>query len=188
MTLPLTLRGCYYRHRGQQIGPVSCEELQRLRDTGEVQPSDEVLEGWQSGDEIKFLPHGRRLLRVLIVDTDRDAADSLTTLVKLWLYDAQVAYEDGPSLALAHAYVPDVMILDVGLSGLAGFKFAARMLAEAGLEDMLLIAVSGHGDEKSRTHAREMGIRHYLVKPVEPSIIEDLLARQNNRLNKSSRQ
>src|SRR5690348_12115595 len=107
MPLPLTLRGCYCQHQGQQIGPVSCEELQRLLDTGEVLPSDKVLEGWQNGDEIKFLPHGRRLMRVLIVDTCRDAADSLAMLVSMWLYDAQVASGDGAALVLAHAYAPD---------------------------------------------------------------------------------
>jgi CheY-like chemotaxis protein len=188
MTLPLTLLGYYYQHQGQQIGPVSCEELQRLLDTGEVLPSDEFLEGWQNGGEIMFLPHGRRLLRVLIVDAYHDAADSLTMLVKMWLHDGQVAYDEGSALTLAHAYVPDVMLLDIGLPKLAGFKFATKMLGEVGLEDMLLIAVSGHGDEKSRTHAKEMGICHYLVKPVEPSVIEDLLARQGKLLNKPSRQ
>jgi PleD family two-component response regulator len=188
MMLPLKLRGCYYQHQGQQVGPVSCEELQRLLDTGEVQASDEVLEGWQNGGEMMFLPHSRRFLRVLIVDAYHDAADSLMMLVKMWAHDGQVAYDQGSALALAHAYVPDVMLLDIGLSQLAGFTFAAQMLAEVGLEDMLLIAVSGHGDEKSRTHAKEMGILHYLVKPVEPYVIEDLLVLQGQRLNKPSRQ
>jgi DNA-binding response OmpR family regulator len=152
-----------------------------------VQPSDEILEGWQNDNGIKLLPHGRCLLRVLIVDTYHDAADSLTMLVKMWRHDGQVAYDVGSALTLAHAYVPDVMLLDIGLPKLAGFKFAAKMLAEVGLEDMLLIAVSGHGDEKSRTYAKEMGIRHYLVKPVDPPVIKGLLGRQAQLLKKPSR-
>jgi CheY-like chemotaxis protein len=184
MTPPLTLLGYIWNRPGGRTGPVRSGEPLGLIEDEVVGPSDVVLEVWGDGKEFKFLPHDRRHLRVLIVDACRDAADSLALLVRMWQCDTQVAYDNGSALTLAHAYVPDVMVLDIGIPRQAGFGFAATVLAEVGLEDILLIAVSGHGDESSRARAREMGLCHYLVKPVEPRVIEGMLARRSELLGK----
>ena len=115
-------------------------------------------------------------LRVLIVDDNHDAADTLAILVEAWGHEARVAY-DGTGIGPSSAFEPDVVLLDLGLPWKDGISVARSLRGSDSSTAPLLIAVTGHQDETTRRLAKEAGIDHYLLKPVNPSDIQDLLAK-----------
>jgi DNA-binding response OmpR family regulator len=115
-------------------------------------------------------------LRVLIADDNRDAADSLAQLVRLWGHDAQVAYDGASALTTAVAYRPEVVLLDVAMPGLDGNRVAGQLRVRSDISDTLLVAVSGFADEAHLTGSLKAGFDRYLVKPVDPTCLEEILA------------
>ena len=114
-------------------------------------------------------------LRVLVVDDNQDAAESLAMLLRLAGQDVRVAY-DGPSaLALAQVYQSALVLLDIGLPGLDGYEVARRMRRQPGLEGVCLAAMTGWGQQEDRQRSAEAGMDHHLVKPVAPKALEQLL-------------
>ncbi|HYE77282.1 MAG TPA: hybrid sensor histidine kinase/response regulator, partial [bacterium] len=114
---------------------------------------------------------------VLVVDDNVDMADTTAKLLRFYGYDIQVAY-DGPSaLAAASQRHPAVVLLDLGLPGLDGYEVARRLRAIEGLEGVLLVAISGYGQDQDRRRSREAGIDHHLIKPVDFELLLGLLAR-----------
>ena len=114
--------------------------------------------------------------RLLVVDDNRDAAVSLAMLLRLQGHDVQVAH-DGPSaLELAASYFPNMIFLDIGMPGMDGYEVARRMRQQAGLEKVVLAALTGWGQQEDRRRTAEAGFDHHLVKPPEPKSLESLLA------------
>jgi PAS domain S-box-containing protein len=114
--------------------------------------------------------------RVLVVDDNADAADTLALLLRLQGHDVRVAH-DGPSaLSQASAEPPDVALLDIGMPGMDGYELARRFRATAPLKGVLLVAVTGWGQEEDRRRTREAGFDYHLVKPVEARALEGVLA------------
>jgi CheY-like chemotaxis protein len=138
-------------------------------------PSDEALAVWQVGDPSQRIPACSRLLRVLVADDNRDAADVLSILVKLWGHDARQAYDGAAALQMAAAYQPDVLLLDIAMPKMDGFQLAQRLRRQARFQDTLLIAITGYAEEAHRLLGEEAGFDLYLSKPVEPSTLEILL-------------
>src|SRR5690349_3821302 len=90
-------------------------------------------------------------LRVLVVDGNADAADSLCALLRLWGHEARAAYDGPAGLELASALVPDCLFLDIGLPGLDGYELARRLRQQPPLREAKLVALSAYGDaERSR--------------------------------------
>ncbi|HUJ01292.1 MAG TPA: ATP-binding protein [Usitatibacter sp.] len=118
-------------------------------------------------------PHPRR---ILVVDDNRDAADSLCMLLKSRGHEVRVAYDGLEAVGSAVAFHPDVVLLDIGLPKLSGYE-AARRIREAGGAQALLIAVTGWGQEEDRRRARDAGFDHHLTKPVDPAAISWLIER-----------
>jgi CheY-like chemotaxis protein len=117
-----------------------------------------------------------RALQVLVVDDNRDAADSLALLLQAWGYEPLVAC-DGPSgLALAAARPPAAALIDVGLPHMDGCEVARRLRARAGTDRALLVAITGYTRDQDRQRSREAGFDHHFVKPVEPEELRVLLA------------
>jgi len=137
-------------------------------------PSVDVVEARQGGDMVQPIPAGYRLLRVLVVDDDRDTADSLSRLVTIWGHDVRVAYGGAAALAMAAAERPDVLLLDVAMPAMDGRHLAQHLRRQPFFEDTLLVAVTGYADEANRRLC-EGAFDHYLIKPVEPSALEKLL-------------
>ena len=105
-------------------------------------------------------------MKVLVVDDCRDTAGSTCILLRLWGYDTCAAY-DGPSaLHAAAAYGPDAVLLDIGLPGMDGYEVARRLRQQAG-PALLLLCVSGFGQEDDRRRALDAGCDDHLVKPVD---------------------
>jgi signal transduction histidine kinase/CheY-like chemotaxis protein len=120
----------------------------------------------------------RRPLRILVVDDVIDAATSLALLLRLWGHEARTAHDGCTALEVARAFRPEVVLLDLALpGGLSGYEVARRLRAEGGSEAVLLVALTGHGQEEDRRQAGEAGFAHFCVKPVDPPALQELLSR-----------
>jgi signal transduction histidine kinase/integral membrane sensor domain MASE1/ActR/RegA family two-component response regulator len=117
-----------------------------------------------------------RGLRVLIVEDNVDSADSLAHLLRRRGHETHIARDGNQGLASARALRPDVVLLDIGLPGLDGFEVARHLREEADAEGLLLVALSGYGQESDRRRAREAGFDHHLVKPVDLEALGAVLA------------
>jgi two-component system CheB/CheR fusion protein len=115
--------------------------------------------------------------RVLVVDDNRDAADSVATLLTLWGHDARVAYDGPGAIAAALAAPPELCLLDLGMPGMSGYEVAERLRREPTLGRALLVAVTGFEQEADRARAQRAGFDGHLVKPVELAALQTLLAR-----------
>ena len=117
-----------------------------------------------------------RPLRVLVVEDNIDAAESLATLLRLWNHDVQVVHDGCAALDAAREQRPEVVLLDIGLPGLDGYQVARRLRDEVGLDHALLVAMTGYGQPEDRRRSQEAGIQYHFVKPVEPLVLRNLLA------------
>ena len=113
--------------------------------------------------------------RVLIADDNRDAADSLAMMLRLEGHDVVVAHDGNAALSLFDGRMPDVALLDIGMPHMNGYEVARQIRARPGGEHVLLVAVTGWGQEKDRRQSREAGFDHHLTKPVEPDVISRLM-------------
>lgn len=133
-------------------------------------------------------------MRVLVIDDNYDAASALAMLVELWGYDVEVGYSGFEALEARERFVPDVILLDIGLPGLSGYETARRIRADihdarrdadvaAGQSDgrcrqvvqPLLIAVTGYGSTDDVAQAFRAGFDHHVLKPSDPQVLEELL-------------
>ena len=115
-------------------------------------------------------------LRILIVDDNRDAADSLVMLLRLMGNDTQTAYDGQEGVEVAGEFRPEVMLLDIGLPKLNGYEACCRIREQPWGKKVVLIAVTGWGQEEDRRLSHEAGFNHHLVKPVDPQELMKLLA------------
>ncbi len=117
--------------------------------------------------------------RILVVDDNVDAANSLAKLLsRIYGQEVRVAH-DGPSaLGLVEGFQPEIVLLDIGLPGMDGHEVARRLRARPDFERTLLVALTGWGQETDRQKSREAGFDRHLVKPVDPVTLLDLLAGQ----------
>src|SRR6201996_2709783 len=114
--------------------------------------------------------------RVLIVDDNEDAANSLALLLKLGGHETIPVYSAVDALERAVAFKPDVVLLDIGLPGMDGYEVAQKMRELPGLRDIRLVAVTGYGRSDDRARARDAGFDDHLTKPVEYAVLERTLA------------
>ena len=113
---------------------------------------------------------------VLIVDDNRDATDSMAMLLAMEGYDVRVAYDGPQALDSVRTARPDVILLDIGLPGMDGFQVAERVRADPENSSIVMVAVSGYGQEEHRSRSTQAGCDHHLVKPIEPAVVSELLA------------
>jgi PAS domain S-box-containing protein len=114
-------------------------------------------------------------LQVLIVDDNRDAADSCAMLLELSGHAARTAYCAQQALELGGQLHPDVLLLDIGLPDLNGYELARRIRASDWGQNVALIAVTGWGQESDRKQALEAGFDQHLTKPIAPEALTSLL-------------
>jgi CheY-like chemotaxis protein len=114
--------------------------------------------------------------RVLIVDDNLDAADSLGMLLRVTGHEVQLAH-DGPSaLTAASSFRPEVVLLDIGLPGMDGYEVARRLRRQEGSEKALLVALTGYGQAEDFRRSQEAGFDQHLVKPADPEMLTALFA------------
>jgi CheY-like chemotaxis protein len=113
--------------------------------------------------------------RLLVVDDNKDAAESMSMLLEMWGHEVAYAY-DGPSaLQMAQQWQPEAVFLDIGLPGMDGYEVAERLRALPQAKNAVLIAITGYGQEDDRLRSRRAGIDHHLVKPVAPDTLRTLI-------------
>jgi CheY-like chemotaxis protein len=120
-------------------------------------------------------PADGRRARVVLVEDNRDAADSLCLLLEALGYDVTVAYTGPEGVRVAGERRPGVVISDIGLPGLDGYGVAEALRRDPATAHALLIALSGYNQDEDFRRAREAGFDHYLVKPASPEEIQRLL-------------
>jgi signal transduction histidine kinase/CheY-like chemotaxis protein len=114
-----------------------------------------------------------RRLRVLVVDDNRDAAESLAMI--LHDHEVQCAFDGEAALTVAQEFHADVVILDIGLPGISGYELARRLRALPRTANAVLIALSGFGAPEDLARSREAGCEQHFVKPVNPETLIDFL-------------
>ena len=121
------------------------------------------------------VPGAERVVRVLLVDDNVDARDSLAMLLRLWGHEVVVAHDGPAALQAAAGQSPQVALLDISLPGMDGYELARRLRSQPGLGPVVLVALTGWGHEEDRRRSQEAGYDHHLTKPVELSALQDLL-------------
>ena len=114
-------------------------------------------------------------LKILVVDDNRDAADACASLLELSGHLVQTAYTGRHAVELAETFRPHALLLDIGLPDFNGYELAAKIRASPWGRDVMLIAVTGWGQEEDRRRALEAGCDLHLTKPVAPETVESLL-------------
>ena len=121
-------------------------------------------------------PAQPRALRLLVVDDNRDAADSLGMLLEMIGNEVRMAHDGLEAVRVAAEFHPDVVLLDLGLPKLSGYEAARWIREQDGGKRVLLVALTGWGQEEDRRRTREAGFDHHLTKPVEWDALRRLLA------------
>jgi signal transduction histidine kinase/ActR/RegA family two-component response regulator len=113
--------------------------------------------------------------RILVVDDNRDGARSLGLLLKLLGAEVEVVHDGPAALAIIPSYAPTVVLLDIGMPGMDGYEVARRIRERPAGRDVLLIALTGWGQEADRQRTTEAGFDHHLLKPADLAALESLL-------------
>lgn len=116
-----------------------------------------------------------RRRRVLVVDDNHDAAESLAMLLEIDGYVLRLAHDGLEALTTCEEFRPDAILLDLGLPRLGGVEVARRIRAAAWGRDVLLIALTGWGQDEDRRESQEAGFDHHLVKPADHATLLRLL-------------
>jgi CheY-like chemotaxis protein len=116
--------------------------------------------------------------RILVVDDNRDVADSTGTLLLLWGHQARVAYDGESAIAIAREYRPEICLVDLGMPGVSGYEVARRLRQEPGLSGTRLVALTGFDQEQGPRQSQDAGFDAFILKPVEISALQGILARR----------
>jgi len=117
-----------------------------------------------------------RRFRILVVDDNHDSALSLAMMLSIMGHETRTAHDGESAVETAESFLPDVVLLDIGLPKLNGYEVAQRIREQSWGASMFLIAVTGWGQEEDRQRSSEVGLNVHMVKPVEPAVLEKLLA------------
>jgi two-component system CheB/CheR fusion protein len=121
------------------------------------------------------------------VDDEHDTANSLATLIGLWGYKTDVAYDGLSALDAASADPPDVVLLDLGLPGMDGYEMARQLRRLPRMDTALLVAITGYGQEADVQRCKEVGMDCHFLKPVAPDELQKVLAKAE-KLGRGHRQ
>lgn len=139
------------------------------------------------GRSIVIAPADNRddqLLRVLIVDDHRATTDTLASLVAIWGHEVRRAYDGVTSLALAAAFRPDVLLLEMLMPDVSGFEVAMQVRRQDRLKHCFIVAITGRTDAKHRSRCYEAGVDLFLIKPIAPAHMRTLLSLESVRVRR----
>ena len=118
----------------------------------------------------------KRSFRILVVDDNHDSALSLAMMLSIMGHETRTAHDGESAVQTAESFLPEVMLLDIGLPKLNGYEVAQRIRQQPWGTSMYLIAVTGWGQDEDRQRSSEVGLNVHMVKPVEPAALEKLLS------------
>ena len=144
---------------------------------GEAEPPEQVLELQCAAADS---PAPAR--KILVVDDNVDAAESLKLLLAVYGHQVELAHEGVAALQVASAYHPDLIFLDLGLPGMSGYEVARRLREGMAFTKVKIIALTGYGTEDDQLRSKAAGFDRHLVKPIDPSVLPEVIADvfQNN--------
>jgi CheY-like chemotaxis protein len=125
------------------------------------------------------------MLRVLIVDDHQATADTSSMLVTKWGHDVRRAYDGVTGLALAAAYQPDVLLLDMSMPDVSGFEVAGQVRRQDRLKACFIIGITGRTDAPHRRKCYEAGVDLLLIKTVVPAHMQMLLGLESEHVRRS---
>ena len=142
--------------------------LLRKRPAGDIPPHDRPCQ-----------PMSAPTRRILVVDDNKDAADSMAILLRLAGHEVRTAYDGQTALVLARLQAPEVVICDISMPDMGGLELARHLRQDLGLRDSLLVALSGYAQEEDRHRSQEAGFNAHLAKPVRLDSLKALLASED---------
>lgn len=137
-------------------------------------------------DEVEAGEPGRpdlRSLRVLVVDDNADLVQMLAATLEANGHHVRKALDGRSAVAIARAFRPDVVLLDLGLPEMDGLEVARQLRRCPETADAHLVALTGWGQAQDRQRTREAGFNHHLTKPTQPETLERLLAEFTSQLH-----
>ncbi|MFO0960404.1 MAG: PAS domain S-box protein [Isosphaeraceae bacterium] len=132
--------------------------------------------GSDAAGEVEDPADWRSSLKILIVDDNRDGANSLAMMLRILGNETRSAYDGEEAVSAAGEFRPDVVLLDIGLPGINGYEACRRMRAQPWGRGMVIIAQTGWGQEEDRRKTQDNGFDYHLIKPVDTSALMKLLA------------
>jgi PAS domain S-box-containing protein len=118
-------------------------------------------------------PRARK--RVLVVDDNRDSADTMTALLLAWGHEVRTLYDGESVISIVAEYQPDVVLLDIGLPKVNGYDLARQLRQSGNPRRIVLVAFTGYGQDDHRRRVREAGFDHHLLKPLEPEALAKII-------------
>lgn len=140
------------------------------------------LAGGEYGGAINRLPkedstlNGDAPRRVLVVDDNIDGANSLAMLLQLLGCDTRTAHDGQAAVDLAASYQPNIILLDIGLPKISGLEACRLIRNQPHGRDMIIVALTGWGQSTDRKNTQDAGFDMHLVKPIDPNVLEQVLA------------
>jgi CheY-like chemotaxis protein len=176
-------------HKGVEAGPLRGPEAVRFRILNGLTNFRGRLDVLQSTPSFPEMPAiAKNRLSVLVVEDNRDAADTLKKLLEICGYAVVVAYTGRDALEAAKELRPDVVLCDIGLPDTDGFTLAAALREYPALQSARLIAVTAHGTDSDLIRSKKAGFEKHLVKPVDPqTLLEDLAGARSEKQESQGR-
>jgi signal transduction histidine kinase len=113
--------------------------------------------------------------RVLVVDDNIDAAESIAVYLRLEGHEVRTVVDGAQAVAISQVFAPQVAVVDIGLPGMNGYEVARRLRHQDAAPPALLIALTGYGQKEDRVRSQEAGFHHHFVKPADPRIIQSAI-------------
>jgi signal transduction histidine kinase/DNA-binding response OmpR family regulator len=132
--------------------------------------------GTESREPERLAPMPALDLSVLVVDDNRDVAESTAVLLRMAGCETHVVYDGDEALRAMARVRPDAVLLDIGLPRMNGYEVAERIRAEPDYRRTLIVAVSGYGQQEHRLQSQRSGFDYHIVKPIDPPLLTGLLA------------
>ena len=151
---------------GQHGVPVSPGSADHLP----VEPEPPALSGMPT-----YPSHEGKRLRILVVEDNRDSAESLRMVLELYGCEVMVAYSGPDGIKAAEEWKPDVVLCDIGLPGMDGYGVVGQLRRNPVTATARIIAVTGYGSDDDRRRTREAGFDQHMVKPVDPEALRQAL-------------
>ena len=114
--------------------------------------------------------------RILVVDDNRDGADTMRMLLELYGHEVRVAYDGLEGVQVAFERSPDIVLCDIGMPGLDGYGVARALRKNPRTAHARLIAITGYGSEQTQRLCKEAGFDRHFTKPIDPVVLARLLA------------
>jgi PAS domain S-box-containing protein len=118
--------------------------------------------------------------KILVVDDNEDAAESLAALLAISGHETRMAHDGLAALEQASQFQPDVIFLDIGMPTLDGHETARRIRQQPWGKELVLVALTGWGQSEDRRRSKDAGFNHHLVKPADPAVVAKLLSSLEN--------